>query len=92
MSVYAVFENDTSVVDVRVGVSFISVEQARDNLDREVPDGTELEETARRTRGECGEMLDRFEVEGAGEEEMEVFYTGLFHALQVRLVVMIDAL
>ncbi|VDC01005.1 unnamed protein product, partial [Peniophora sp. CBMAI 1063] len=82
LSGYAVFDDDTTTVDVRVGVSFISVEQARRNLDSEIPDGTSLEETARGTREGWAEKLDRFVVEGASEEQREVFYTGLFHALQ----------
>lgn len=83
LSGFVGFAATTRVVDVRVGVSFISVEQARRNLDAEVPDGTSLEETARKTRAEWAEKLDRIEIEGASEEQKQVFYTGFFHALQV---------
>ena len=77
------FGEGTGEVGVRVGVSFISVEQARKNLEREIPDGTTLEETAYRTREAWAEKLDRVQIEGATTEQAEVFYTGIFHTLQV---------
>ena len=84
LSGYAKFREGVKQVDVRVGVSFISTEQARWNLDHEIPDGTSLEETARKTREAWAEKLDRIQVEGATEEERTVFYTAVFHGLQVR--------
>ncbi|KAI0762350.1 glycosyl hydrolase family 92-domain-containing protein [Fomes fomentarius] len=82
LSAFAQFARGTRKVNVRVGVSFISVEQARKNLDTEVPDGTTLEQTAEKTRATWAEKLDRFQVEGATREENEVFYTAVYHALQ----------
>ncbi|KAJ7075748.1 glycoside hydrolase family 92 protein [Mycena belliarum] len=82
LSAYARFSEGTRVVNVRVGVSFISVEQARRNLDAEIPDGARLEDTARRTRTAWAEKLDRVTLEGAAKEEKEVFYTAFFHSLQ----------
>ena len=79
---YAIFRRDTRTVNVRIGVSFISVEQARRNLEKEIPDGTRLEQTARRTRTEWAEKLDRVQVEGGSQEQLETFYTALFHTLQ----------
>lgn len=83
LSGFARFAEGTKVVNVRVGVSFISVEQARKNLDTEIPDGTTLETTAEKTRAAWAEKLDRIKVEGATEEENEIFYTAVFHTLQV---------
>ncbi|OSD01869.1 glycoside hydrolase family 92 protein [Trametes coccinea BRFM310] len=82
LSGFARFAPSTKRVDVRVGVSFISVDQARKNLDTEIPDGTTLEQTAERTRSAWAEKLDRVQVEGASQEESEIFYTGIFHTLQ----------
>jgi putative alpha-1,2-mannosidase len=79
---YVTFRRDTQIVNVRIGVSFISVEQARRNLESEIPDGTRLEQTARRTRTEWAEKLDRVRVEGGSQEQLETFYTALFHTLQ----------
>ncbi|OBZ74826.1 hypothetical protein A0H81_05381 [Grifola frondosa] len=72
----------TRQVSVRVGVSFISVDQARKNIDAEVADGTSLEETARETRAAWAEKLDRIKIEGATAEDNQVFYTAVFHTLQ----------
>lgn len=83
LSGYAVFADGTKQVNVRVGVSFISIDQARKNLDTEIPDGQTLEETARQTRTAWADKLDRVQVEGSDDETKTVFYTGIFHTLQV---------
>ncbi|KAK7001649.1 glycoside hydrolase family 92 protein [Favolaschia claudopus] len=82
LSAYARFPVGTGKVNVRVGVSFISVDQARRNLDAEIANGVALEETARRTRTAWAEKLDRIQLEGASEADKEVFYTAFFHTLQ----------
>lgn len=87
LSGYAIFGAHTKTVNVRVGVSFISVNQARRNLDKEIADGTSLEDTAKTTRTQWAEKLDRIRIEGASEEEKQVFYTAFFHALQVNCLV-----
>jgi len=83
LGAYAAFPKDRRTVDVRIGVSFISVEQARRNLDKEIPDGTTLEQTARKTRAAWAEKLDRVQVRGGTQERLGTFYTALFHTLQV---------
>ncbi|KAI0051484.1 glycoside hydrolase family 92 protein [Auriscalpium vulgare] len=82
LSGYATFAPHTRVVNVRVGVSFISIEQARRNVEAEVPNGTSLEKTAKKTRTEWAEKLDRIQVAGASDAELQTFYTGVFHSLQ----------
>ncbi|KAI0820667.1 glycoside hydrolase family 92 protein [Trametes gibbosa] len=82
LSGFARFAHDTKRVNVRIGVSFISIEQARRNVDREIPDGTTLEQTAKKTRTEWAEKLDRIKVEGASQVDNEVLYTAIFHTLQ----------
>ncbi|KIJ44801.1 glycoside hydrolase family 92 protein [Sphaerobolus stellatus SS14] len=79
---YARFRQNTTTVDVRVGVSFISIEQARKNLDNEIPDGTSLEKTAYQTRQTWAEKLDRVQIEGATDDQKTIFYTGFYHTLQ----------
>lgn len=82
LSAYARFAEDAQEVVVRVGVSFISVNQARRNLEKEVPDGNPLEQTAYETR-KAWKVLDLIEVEGATDENLTTFYTGFYHSLQV---------
>ena len=87
----------TTTVTVRIGTSFISIDQARNNIDAEIPDRgpraedtrhspQTLERTARLTRSAWVEKLDRFALEGATEMQREVFWTGVAHALQVTLL------
>ncbi|KAI0951692.1 hypothetical protein AcV7_007717 [Taiwanofungus camphoratus] len=82
LAAYYRFAEGTTEVGVRVGVSFISEEQACSNVEREVPEGTSLEETARKTRAAWAEKLDRIQVEGADDDERKVFYTAVYHTLQ----------
>ncbi|KAF9010151.1 glycoside hydrolase family 92 protein [Cyathus striatus] len=90
LSAYAFFEpkegESEVVVDVRIGTSFISIVQARNNIDLEIPDSETspptLEATAEKVRAEWVEKLDRVKLEGANDAQKSVFLTGLVHALQ----------
>ncbi|HEU5397330.1 MAG TPA: glycoside hydrolase family 92 protein, partial [Verrucomicrobiae bacterium] len=67
-------------IKVRIGSSFISEEQARDNLRKEIPDWN-FDRVADRTRKEWNEKLNRIEVEGGTADERTIFYTALYHSL-----------
>ncbi|KAI8577786.1 hypothetical protein K450DRAFT_249990 [Umbelopsis ramanniana AG] len=82
LSAYVIFPEKTDQVNVRVGTSFISIEQARKNLDTEIPDGTTLEETSRQIESLWAEKLDRVNIEGASQDQLTILYTGMFHSLQ----------
>ncbi|KAF8887766.1 glycosyl hydrolase family 92-domain-containing protein [Infundibulicybe gibba] len=82
LSGFAQFSPKDTVINVRVGVSFISIDQARKNLDDEIRDGTTLEQTAETTRSAWAEKLDRIKIDGASEDNKHVFYTAFFHAMQ----------
>lgn len=89
LSSFVRFPEGTTVVNVRVGVSFISVEQARRNLENEVPDGQELEVTAFRTRTAWKEKLELLHIGGEGltKENITTMYTAMFHTLQASWLV-----
>lgn len=76
------FSPEVVEVSVRIGVSFISVEQARKNLDMEVPDGNTLEDTATATRSAWAEKLELIKINGASKDQLQTFYTAFFHTLQ----------
>ncbi|KAG2132096.1 glycoside hydrolase family 92 protein [Suillus clintonianus] len=82
LSGYATFSPEVVEVSVRIGVSFISVEQARKNLDMEIPDGNTLEDTATMTRSAWAEKLELIKIKGASEDQLQTFYTAFFHTLQ----------
>ncbi|KAG2093308.1 glycoside hydrolase family 92 protein [Suillus discolor] len=82
LSGYVSFSPEVVEVSVRIGVSFISVEQARKNLDTEIPDGNTLEDTATATRSSWAEKLELIKIKGASKDQLQTFYTAFFHTLQ----------
>ncbi|RME23387.1 MAG: glycoside hydrolase family 92 protein, partial [Deltaproteobacteria bacterium] len=66
-------------VEVRVGLSLVSVEQARAHLDEEV-EGRSLEQVREAARQEWGCLLSRVEVEGGSDDDRTRFYTALYHS------------
>lgn len=68
------------IVKVRIGSSFISLEQARENLRREIP-GWDFDRVAKRTKQQWNDLLKRIEIEGGTPDEQTVFYTAMYHSL-----------
>ncbi len=68
------------VVELRIGLSNISEEQARTNLEQQVGEGgfTDVRDEAR-ALWNC--HLNRIELEGGTDDERTSFYTGLYHTL-----------
>jgi predicted alpha-1,2-mannosidase len=71
-------KNET--VRVRIATSFISLEQARENLSREIPDWN-FERLVAGTRAKWQENLSRIGVSGVSEGQRAIFYTALFHTM-----------
>ncbi len=72
--------NQDEQIEVSIGVSFVSAENALANLDAEQKDSgfdRVLAEARNRWAGELG----RIEVEGGTEDQKTVFYTALYHTL-----------
>jgi predicted alpha-1,2-mannosidase len=67
-------------VKVRIGSSFISLEQARDNLRREIP-GWSFADVAGQTKREWNDALSRIQVKGGTSDEQVIFYTAMYHSL-----------
>ena len=82
---YAYFdypENKNSfTVDLRIGTSFISIDQARKNIDDDI--SHDIDNTRKAVEGAWMEKLGRVELEGGTSDNQTVFMTGMFHALQV---------
>lgn len=66
-------------VEVSMGVSFVSIENARENLDREQPQGTTFERIAQQADKEWEQTLGRISVKGGTEAQRRIFYTALYH-------------
>ena len=67
-------------IEVAMGVSFVSMENARENLDKE-QHGRHFAEIHQEARNRWSDDLGRIQVEGGTKEQKTVFYTGLYHAL-----------
>ena len=78
---YAIFHTTAGqVIEARVGTSFISVEQARENLRHEIP-RWEFAAVQKSLRAQWNQKLSTLEVSGAGADQRRIVYTGLYHAL-----------
>ena len=66
-------------VEVQVGVSFVSIANARENLNAE-QQGFDFDKTASLAAREWSNTLDRITVEGGTESQRKVFYTALYHS------------
>ncbi|WP_381556431.1 GH92 family glycosyl hydrolase [Streptomyces eurythermus] len=65
-------------VTLRLATSLIGVDQARENLRREIPEGTSFDTVKARARHAWDQLLGRVEVEGASEDQLTTLYSGLY--------------
>ena len=76
---YAEFKPGQTI-QVRVGTSFISIEQARKNLQREIP-GWDFQAVQEQLRAQWNEKLSRLQIGGATNEGKTQLYTAMYHTL-----------
>ena len=76
-SVVLSFDRATRHLGMRYGVSYLSVEQAKRNLEEEIS-GFDLDEVAQKGRNLWNAALGKIRVEGASENDRTVFYTSLY--------------
>ena len=67
-------------VEVKVGISYVSVENARRNLETEVG-AKSFDEVRTAAHAKWSEALGRIRVEGGTDSDRTIFYTALYHAL-----------
>lgn len=75
---HATFDTtENEVVQARIGVSFISVEKARENLESDMP-GFDFDAVRGEAEAAWEEILSKIRVEGGTDEQLGIFYTGLY--------------
>ena len=79
VAVDAKFDPDVKTVKARYGISYISVDQAKKNLENEIPD-FDVDRVATNARNEWNKVLGKIKVEGGTENEKTVFYTALYRS------------
>ena len=68
-------------VEVHMGISYVSTENARRNLEAEQGGATTFDAVREAARARWNADLGRIRVEGGTQEQRTVFYTALYHAL-----------
>ncbi|MCX6619498.1 MAG: GH92 family glycosyl hydrolase [Acidobacteria bacterium] len=67
-------------VEVRVGLSYISVEQARKNLEREIP-AWSFDSIKQQARATWNQTLSRIAVKGGTDRQRTIFYTAIYRTV-----------
>jgi predicted alpha-1,2-mannosidase len=75
---FATRNNET--VKAKIATSFISLDQARENLTREIPDW-DFDKVVVQTRNSWQTELEKIKIEGVSEDQKYVFYTSFYHCL-----------
>lgn len=75
------FENNDRTVHLRYGISYISEEQAKRNLRRELNDYN-ITSLANAGREEWNKTLSRIQVSGASDDQLTVFYSSYYRTFE----------
>lgn len=75
------FSPEVKKVNLRYGISFISEEQAKKNLEREIKN-YDIEVVAKAGRDAWNAALGKITVQDGVEEEMAIFYTSLYRCFE----------
>lgn len=73
------FKKPTSV-EVKIAVSYVSIENARENLKKETGE-LSFEDVFKKTSTKWNDLLSKITVEGGSEDDKTIFYTALYHTL-----------
>ncbi|UIX30175.1 GH92 family glycosyl hydrolase [Streptomyces sp. GQFP] len=65
-------------VTLRIATSLISIDQAKDNLRQEIPDGTSFEAVKAGAQRQWDALLGKVEVEGATPDQLTTLYSSLY--------------
>ena len=77
---YFSFDTDEQEqIEVKVGISYVSIENARTNLNAEQP-YFDFDKTREQSKQKWQKLLERIQVEGT-DNNKTLFYTALYHAL-----------
>ena len=73
------FKEPTSV-EVKIAVSYVSIENARENLKKEA-DELSFDDVYKKTSTKWNDLLSKINVDGGSEDDKTIFYTALYHTL-----------
>ncbi|UKM64511.2 GH92 family glycosyl hydrolase [Flavobacteriaceae bacterium GSB9] len=70
----------TETVEVKVGISYVSIDNARENLEKETANKS-FDDVYEGTYNAWDAQLSKVLVEGGSKEDKTIFYTALYHTL-----------
>ncbi|GET24010.1 GH92 family glycosyl hydrolase [Prolixibacter sp. NT017] len=73
------FKQDTAALEMKIGLSFVSVANARENLEAELGNKS-FEEVKDEAADEWENLLSKVVVSGGTEEQKELFYSSLYRS------------
>lgn len=77
---YTFFTEEGESIEAQIGVSFVSIENARENLDAEQP-GFDFDKVKENAYNAWNDALSKITVEGGTDDNKTVFYSAIYHAL-----------
>lgn len=80
-STVVLYYNNHNDINLRYGISFISVEQARKNLERDIKT-YDVDVIAVKGRDIWNQTLSKIAIKGGTDEQKEVFYTSLYRTYE----------
>lgn len=87
IGVWMTFPEGKNPVEIQVGLSFVSIEGAQKNLSSERK-GWDFEATQKATSDAWEALLSVVKVGGGTTEQRRIFYTALYHVLQMPTILM----
>ena len=72
----------SQVVELRLAISYVSIENARANLKAEA-DSASFDEMVSRAKQVWEDKLSTIKIEGGTDDQRHIFYTTLYHSLQM---------
>jgi predicted alpha-1,2-mannosidase len=79
---YLEFAKGMDLVEIKIGSSFISYEQAEENMNRELPANQSFAEITDKVKDEWNHYLNKVKIKNATEDDLAIFYTAFFRTLQ----------
>jgi predicted alpha-1,2-mannosidase len=71
---------EPSIVEMKIGISYVSIENARENLEKETASKS-FDDILNDAKKEWNTYLSKIEVEGGSDDDKTIFYTALYHTL-----------
>ena len=77
--------NSNEIIFVKVGLSYVSVDGARNNLKAEIPDW-DFNRVKKEAEDTWNKELRKIQVNGGTEDQKQIFYTALYHSLLAQVI------